>query len=585
MLEKILNAVSRETLVEDTRYLAEECPMRLAGSEMERKAASYIEKRFNEIGVPITLHELDGYVSFPHSARLEVLSPEHRVIEANAFAQAQPTPPDGLEADIVFVGAGGLDDYEGVEAEGKITLAELSYAPPRPEKVRIATEKGAIGQIMMNWGLPEHGTVPMGTCKPVWGNPTPATVGTMPQIPAIGISRADGNWLAELAARGPVKVRIHCDTENRWGKIVQPVARIEGTEEAENFVLVAGHYDAWAEGATDNATGNAVMIEMARILNENRDKLRRSVVFSFWAAHESGIMEGSSWFVDRFWDDLRSNCVATMNIDSQGMVDATELRCDAAPELSDFAADMAKEVLGIDDAHPRPLSRTGDQSFFGIGIPSMYLANQHPKAMQELWRGATLGWWYHSVKDTMEVVDPEILERGARVNLGAAFELARRPVLPMNHAVTAERIAARLEALSGYDVGIDLAGLAERAGRLGGRIDALVSLRDGAAHANDPETTHLCNAAMMRLSRTLTPMTGTVAGSWEQDTYGLSSLKTVLPGLFEVPAMAAAGPDSDYFKLQWTQTVRQRNRAADTLDSAIELIDGVLARVAADKAA
>jgi hypothetical protein len=576
LFDKIVRDLSIDRVMEDTRFLTEETPMRLAGSDMERKAANYIKAQFDAAGVAMTVEEIDGYVSFPHSASVEVISPVRRTLKARAFAQAQPTPPEGLEAELVHVGSGGLPDYEGVDVRGKITLSELSYAPARPEKVRLATLNGSVGQIMMNWGLPEHNTIPMGTCKAVWGNPSSATFSQMPQIPAIGISRADGDWLAALAKEGPVKVRIFCDVENRWGKILMPHAQIDGAVEPEKFVLVAGHFDAWAGGATDNASGNAQIIELARVIKQHEGMLRRSVRFAFWPAHESGIMEGSSWYVDRYWDDLTRNCVCALNIDSAGMIGATEFQTDCSPELVDMHRKLIEKVLGIAGHKTRPLAHNGDQSFFGIGLPSLFAAHEHPEETKKLWNGASLGWWYHSEFDQMDKIDPKILFEGLRMSSAYVAELATVEVLPFDFAPAVERIETRIRELSSYDVGIDLASVAAGISTLKERAMALRAVGLSLAGANDPERTARYNDVLRRFSRMLTSVTGSVGGRWTQDTYALSALDTPLPGLFDIPKMAAQGTESAYYKLQWTDTVRQRNRIADGLTETNEMLAGYL---------
>ncbi|MGR7996627.1 M28 family peptidase [Xanthobacter sp. ZOL 2024] len=576
MRDEILSALSVESVLKDVRFFSEETPHRLAGTPTERKAAEYIKAQFDAAGVPMTIHELDAYVSFPGKARIEVLGPEPRIIEANTFAQAGATPPEGLEAELVHVGPGGIPDYEGVDAVGKITLSELSYAPPRPEKVRIAGAMGSVGQIMMNWGLPEHNTLPMGTCKPVWGNPTPENFSLMPKIPVVGIKLADGQWLAEQVKAGPVRVRMFCEAENRWGKALLPMARIEGNEEADKFVIVGGHYDAWGPGATDNGTGNSEVIEIARTLAKYKGKLRRSVVFAFWAAHETGIMEGSSWYVDRFWDDLTANAVLYLNVDSTGMLGASKFQGTASHEVAQFHRDLVKDVLGIENVGTSPLARTGDQSFFGIGVPSIYASHKHPPEQQKAWRGATLGWWYHSTFDTLDVVDPALLADSLKMHAAYTYELANRKVLPFDMTAVADVIVNRLADLAKLGVELNLADLQAEAVKL--RANAERLKQEGArvaAEGTDAEARRF-NETVLRLCRQLTSVTGTVSGRWSQDTYGLTALKTPMPGLYTIEQLAKLDPASAAYKLQWTETLRERNRAKDGVSEANRTIETLL---------
>ena len=53
------------------------------------------------------------------------------------------------------------------------------------------------------------------------------------------------------------------------------IADIPG--KSENFILINGHYDSWYEGITDNATSDAIMLELARVFWKHREKLERSV--------------------------------------------------------------------------------------------------------------------------------------------------------------------------------------------------------------------------------------------------------------------------------------------------------------------
>ena len=150
--------------------------------------------------------------------------------------------------------------------------------------------------------------MPFGSVKPAWGNPTPDAFKTeMPTLPCIGIARTAGLQLRETLKAGNVRVWFRANVENGW----RPVQITLGefiSPRSDEFVLVGGHQDSW-EGpqATDNAAGNACLMELARVFGKHRDELRRGLLFGFWTGHETGTMVGSSWFGDHEWDRLRAN--------------------------------------------------------------------------------------------------------------------------------------------------------------------------------------------------------------------------------------------------------------------------------------
>ena len=240
----------------------------------------------------------------------------------------------GLEAELVYVGPGGEDDYESVDVKDKFVLAEVSYAPATPEKARIAWDKGAAGMVLVNWGTKEEDVICMRALKAVWGNPTTKTFDEIPQVCAVTISRPWGERLRDLCLRGKVTVKMNVSSVRKWETLPQPYGFLKGAVEPDKVVLVAGHVDAWEPGVTCNATGDATMLEIARVLAQNRAHLRRSICFAFWNGHEIAEAAGSTWFVDNFWPEISKNYVAYINVDSTGMKDTSQFKVSVSRELS-----------------------------------------------------------------------------------------------------------------------------------------------------------------------------------------------------------------------------------------------------------
>jgi hypothetical protein len=584
MYEEFLQEITLERLMAHVHKMTDISPERLSGTEAEKQTVEYFRQYLESHGVPLTVHELDGFASFPEESSLMLLEPGKEDIPCSTFAQIASTSGPGIETDVVYVGQGGEDDYEGVDVAGKIALAELSYTPPRPEKVRIATEKGAVGMVMMNWGLPEHDSLPKGTVKAIWGNPSDQDAYLLPKIPVVGVTRRDGERLGGLCRRGVVRVRLQAKADRKWVTSYLPEIRINGSGGSEKFVLVGGHYDAWGGGVTCNAVGNAVKLELARILWEKRSRLFHNTSICFWPGHETGIMFGSVWMVDTFWKDITHNCIIYVNVDSPGLKEASELMVRTSPEVTRFheqTVEKFKDLLGDTTVGRQRLTRTGDQSFFGIGVPSLYARHSpSPEEMKKM-HGATLGWWYHSEADTLDKIDDANFVMDAKIILAYALSLVDSRILPFEFAASADEFIQRLEAFkeeagNHLDLSEEIAA-AEKYRQKAGRLDqAIQTLASGEM---DPKKIEMINNCLIRLSRTVTPALSTICGRYGHDTYGRSALNRYIPGLDEVKALSKMNPADDAYKLLRTRLVREKNMVYDTLDTACRLIDMPLAHL------
>jgi Iap family predicted aminopeptidase len=581
MYEEYLNAIRKEQLLTHVRRMTDIAPERLSGSEEERKTVAYFKEVLEGDRIPVTVHEIDAYVSFPRESKLELLSPGSGMIPCTAFAQIRSTGDEGIEAEVVYAGQGGFDEYRGLEAKGKIVLVELSYTPPRPEKLRIATVKGAIGLIMMNWGLPEHDSLPLGTVKAIWGNPTDEDFHLMPTLPAVGITRADGEKLRELCKQGTARVRLNAKAERQWGTILLPHIVIPGSGASRKFVLVGGHYDAWGGGVSCNAVGSAVKLELTRLLWASRKKFHHNIWVAFWPGHETGIMEGSSWFVDRFWEELSRDCILYINVDSPGLKDADIFIATTSPQVFRFHQKVVKEVLGDKITEYQRVARTGDQSFFGVGVPSINGRHSPTPERKKEWHGATLGWWYHSAKDTWDKMDPENLVSDARMYMAYTLHLANSVLLPFEYVFSADEVINRLQEVQklageNLDFGREIKwarAYRQRALKLRQLADKLAKEKP----AKKMKTILQVNECLMQISRILTPLVSTVKGKYGQDTYGLSALSKPIPVLEAVKDYMRMPAGSAERKLLMTRLMRERNKVFDALRGVVELIDRTLA--------
>ena len=555
----------------DVEWLTNHAPERVNGTADERRAAEYFREALAAAGVSAAIHEFPAYASMPVEGSLLVLSPAAESIPCAPCAHILSTLPEGVEGELVPVGPGGEEDYASRQAAGKIVMAEVSYAPPTPEKGRLAARNGASALILVNWGDPDSPLITRRAIKGVWGNPTPSSMGEIPQIPALAIARRDGERLKALATRGPVRVRLVARATREWMRLPLPEGRLDV---GDTFLLVGGHYDAWRPGVSDNATGNAATLELARVLAGRRPELRRGIRFVFWTGHEIGDMEGSSWYVDRFWHELDAGAVLYLNLDTVGMLGATRWGVQSSDETVRWHQHVEQQYLSVSSTQ-EALARIGDQSFFGIGVPSVSARFEHSTEQIAAWHGATLGWWNHTDQDTADKIDRRLFADSLRVYLAYAAGIATARILPFEFASVGARMVQELDALTAAARGhLDFAEPRASAGQvaaLAARLDAV------AGRGVTDDVAARIDVTLRRLSRILTPIRRTVSGRWNQDPYGLTALRRPFPML----AMARTLPtlEGEPHELWHTQLLRHRNQVADGLRDAARLLRSALGEI------
>jgi hypothetical protein len=324
----------------------------------------------------------------------------------------------------------------------------------------------------------------------------------------------------------------------------------------------------------DNGSANATMIEVARLLAQAKDRLYRGVRIAFWSGHSHGRYSGSTWYVDHHWEELYDHCVAHVNIDSTGARGATFYGSFPAHlELAGLGERVIEEHTG-QTAHAHRMSRAGDMSFNGVGLPSLFMSlSQAPYSEQDtdyvsLAFGKLIGgkmpWWWHTSEDTLDKVDLDVLELDTRIYLSVLWQLCTQPVLPLDFRRPVADLQATLGELgAAAGEALDFTVAQARADQLAAAVEALAQRCATATPAEAPAL----NAALMRLSRLLIPLTYTQAGPFEHDpAWGMPHL----PGLASARRLAALDAESDEYHFVRTQTVRALNHVNFVLRQALE---------------
>ncbi|MGW8268280.1 MAG: M28 family peptidase, partial [Longimicrobiales bacterium] len=238
----------------------------IAGVVEVLKAAGYREEGHGE-GYPLsyrverralsgpTWEVVQASLSLAGATRpLMELASNVNLVAANSFS----TSPGGVEGEVVFVGPGTAEDFEGMAVRGKIVLGDGSV---RQLFRRAVQEHGALG--VLAYRLPDFN-------RPEENR----TVAPMSSIPYDSVSASWGlllsadarDALVEALEVGPVKVHVDIETRLYSSEELTLVAEVRGSSRPEERFVFSAHVQ--ESGANDNLTGVAALSEIARALGE-----------------------------------------------------------------------------------------------------------------------------------------------------------------------------------------------------------------------------------------------------------------------------------------------------------------------------
>lgn len=561
---------------------------RIAGTEQIREASLYINQKLNEIqGIDAYIDNFPIFTSFPVNSEISILSPHKKKISSFPNLYSLNTPPDGIEGEIVYVGAGSRKDYEGKMVKDKIVIADLSYSPPRPEKAWIAENMNAKAIILSNWGHSTNEIVGRGAIKHRWGPMTISDLDKIPKISSVNIARKDAENLKSLMKQEKVTVNIKCSVEDKWVTSNQPMCRIAPFKKEFNELLIVGaHLEAWGGTVTDNSTGNAIVLEIAQKLAKKREEIKREVIMAFWDGHEIAEAAGSGWFVDNYWSELNESGIAYVNIDGCGMKGTTSFISYSSPETYTFLGEVEMDILGKKSEKRLPL-KIGDNSFLGIGIPYIFSFTTYTQEELEKIGNAIFGWWYHSEEDTFDQLDKELLTLQAELYYEYIFRLMTVPIIPWDYEILVNKIIQDIKVIDkqyhDFPRRDRLYSLLQHVRTFKQRLKSInVIIQDYSEKtyeeysSKEKQNVHRLNKFLIYLGRYLNPGFRSGTGKYNHDPYGYSILAKPLPRVYSVlEELSHFDSTSFEYNCLITQLQREFNYLEDIISLANYLTDNI----------
>ncbi len=348
---------------------------------------------------------------------------------------------------LLFVGYGisapdkGWDDYAELDAEGAVVLA-MRGAPDIPNvrwgkergsgyKSTLALERGAVGFIMTDGSVPKYATIGQKYYRDempaVWMSSDLADT----LLKSTGKTKSE--WVEEIGENGkPVSQALNIDVSLQVGGEYFPerethnfVGILPGTdpELKREAVLIGAHADHHGvdaagnvyPGADDNASGAAVMMELAELFAKSPLQNKRTLIFAGFAAEEEGLVGSGKLVDDLPIGDYKIVSMINMDMVGQGDGSIGVAGLGEFPILGDLMFSQWSDTA-LNDLKFWGLHGSSDQaSFMEAGIPSYIVGarGKHPN--------------YHTPNDTAGAIKTDILKSVGEMTYHCVTVLANHP--------------------------------------------------------------------------------------------------------------------------------------------------------------
>ena len=407
-----------DRVMEDVRFLAapEQGGRGIDTPGLEQSAA-WLEKRFAALGLEPAGDAGTYRQRFPVITELKAASGtalELGGVRATdtAFVPLGFSADGEVKGDFVLAGHGiraqalGVDDYAGLSVKGKIVVVRR-FVPDTPafasseaqrrygdlrHKAWTAKEAGARALVVVDWPVAAAGEK---------GSPPEASLPALkPEgsqdagLPVVALKRAGFEAVLDKLAKrqkvsGRVAVKLDKVLKDTWNVVGKLPAAAAGTR-ASGVIVVGAHYDHLGEGgrgslapdrrephlgADDNASGVAGLLEAARLLTGQRERLQRDVYFTAFSGEETGVLGSTAWTRTPPAGLGMKDVAAMLNLDMVGRLrdnHLTVLGADSGGEWRDLLAPACARARVQCDGSGDGYGPSDHTPFYAAGVPVLH---------------------------------------------------------------------------------------------------------------------------------------------------------------------------------------------------------------------
>ena len=437
---------------------------RLSGSPGFAAAVDWIENQYKSFGIPVKRENYGTWRGWRQgTVHMEMTAPRVQNLEVELLAWSPPTPKNGpVEGEVVIIpdlaDSAAARQWLGT-VKGKFVLAStpevMCRAPQELERYaraatvakinaqRVENQRAGLARLRpfapantpfqalartVQMRLDSAGVIGIGTLTWSGGWGVDKIFGANAErAPTVDISCEDYGLLYRMAAnKWAPRVRLTAESQATPAEVpmFDVVARIEGKELPNEYVLLSAHLDSWhgATGATDNGTGTLTMLEAMRILKETYPNPRRTIIAGHWGGEEQGTI-GSLAFAEDHPEVISGLQVAFNQDNGTWRVEILEGQgfLEASANLAKWVAQLPAEMTdSVKLQVPGPQANSGSDhtSFLCRPAPAFRLQSSYSEYRQYTW---------HTNRDTYDKIVFDDLKNNATMAAMLAYAASEDP--------------------------------------------------------------------------------------------------------------------------------------------------------------
>ena len=357
-----------------------------------------------------------------------------------------------VKAELVWVGRGSKEEIESAGVEGKIVVTEGRISSVHNEA---CLRQGALGVIAISQSRPYFDPlqIPWSGIRSRRRRPGSGETQTQPPAPKFGfhLPVREGDYLKRRLISGE-KITVHARVESKMEDydLQDVICHIPGTDpDAGEIILCAHLFEGIVkQGANDNKSGSAGILEVARVLHtlieEGRLPHPKRTIRFLWGPEFSGT---GPWVKAN--KDIMERTLCNINMDMVGEWLSKNLAffClmrttygnphyinDVMENCYRFVGEGSRERIqnrgNFDKIPHRIVAPTGADEPFYYAIETHYGSSDH-EVFNDWSVGVPgimmIGWpdqWYHTSGDRVNKSDPTQMKRVAVIGAAGAYTIA-----------------------------------------------------------------------------------------------------------------------------------------------------------------